>query len=72
MEYLVTETTLVYHKFVVDDEVDMDKVIDLALNSTEDSGYEAICKVLDDCFIEYESEKNYCGPKTDEINVEIL
>lgn len=72
MEYLVTETILRYHKFIVDDDVDMDKVLDPATRAKEDSGYEAICKVLEDCYIDYESQKDYCGSKIDELNVEIL
>lgn len=72
MEYLVTETVIHYHKFVVDEEIDMDKILDLAIKATEDSGYEAVCKVLDDCFIDYESYKDYCGEKIDEISVEML
>lgn len=38
----------------------------------EDSSYEAIYKVLDDCFIDYESYKDYCGKKINELNVKIL
>lgn len=72
MEYLVTETILRYHKFIVDDDVDIDKVLDLATKAKEDSGYDAICKVLEDCYIDYESQEDYCGSKIDELSVEIL
>jgi len=69
MEYLIAETTVRYHRFNVDEEVDMEKILDIAPTHREDSGYDAICKALEICDIAYVSEADFCGSEVERLEI---
>ena len=72
MDYIITETITHYHKFSVEDDVDMERVIALAQRNLTDGGYSAVCEVLNNLNVEYDSCCDFCGSTTESIDGDIM